>query len=316
MLARALQVAKLTVKEVGADDLGGLAAELAYRFFLAIFPFFIFLGALGGLIATSFGISNPTDRIMTALGGSLPQDASSVLRGQLHAIIDSRNTGLLSVGIIGALWAASSGMNTLIKALNRTHDVQETRPLLKKYLLAVGLTVLAGSAVVIAFVVLVVGQVYGHQIADRAGLQGPFGLLVRYLRWPLVAGLMLVATAFLYWAAPNVKRPIRWLTPGAVMFVGAWLLATYLFGLYVSRFNSYNKTYGALGGVAALLVWFYMTAFILLLGEEVNAVIDQQLGPEAGEEGRRRSAGAMASGAAAARRRTDAAYGSHQGRGG
>ena len=120
--------AKALAKRVGDDDLGGLAAELAYRFFLALFPFFIFLAALSGFITHLFDIQNPTDRIINTIGDTLPSDVTSVLRSQLEEVISSRNLALLSVGIVGTLWAASSAVGSLIKAMNRAYGVRETRP--------------------------------------------------------------------------------------------------------------------------------------------------------------------------------------------
>ncbi len=275
-----VDLGKRTFKEVSADDVSGLSAELAYRFFLAIFPFFILIAALGGFVAHWMHVANPTDRIINALGSSLPADATSVLRGQLQTVIESRNGGILSAGIVGTVLAASAGMNSLIKAMNRVHDVAENRPFVKKYAAIFGLTVLAGAFIVLAFAVMFAGQVFGQQIADKLGGQGAYTELIRFGRWPVAVVLLVVAVAFLYWAAPAIRMPFRLITPGALLFTAVWLLATYLFSLYVAHFSSYNKTYGALAGVVVLMIWFYLTAFILLLGAEVNAVIDQQMQPE------------------------------------
>jgi membrane protein len=275
-----IRASSRVVKEVGDDDLSGAAAELAYRFFLSLFPFFIFLAALGGLISDVFGVSNPTDKIMNELGSALPADASAVLRQQLEQVVESRDIGLLSFGIVGAIWAASSGFGSLMKAMNRTYEVKETRPIWKRYALAIGMTLLAGGAMLAAFVILVTGTVYGLKIAGEIGLDGALATLFTLARWPVVALFLLAAMAFLYWAAPNVDLPFRWITPGALVFAIVWLVMTYLFGLYVSNFGSYNATYGALGGVVILLIWLYLTSFIILLGSEINAVLAQEEVPE------------------------------------
>ena len=127
---RMIQLGKRLYKEVGQDDLSGGATELAFKLFLALFPFFIFLAALGGFIASAFGVDNPTDRIMDALGRSLPSDASSMLRREVDGVMTNRNPALLSVGIIGAIWAASSGIGTIMKITNRVYGVKETRPIM------------------------------------------------------------------------------------------------------------------------------------------------------------------------------------------
>ncbi|MGD0764860.1 MAG: YihY/virulence factor BrkB family protein [Dehalococcoidia bacterium] len=261
-------------KRVGDDDLGGLAAELAYRFFLALFPFFIFLAALSGFITHLFDIQNPTDRIINTIGDTLPSDVTSVIRSQLEEVISSRNLALLSVGIVGTLWAASSAVGSLIKAMNRAYGVRETRPRWERYLLAIGLTVFAGAFLTSSFLVLVIGQAAGTKIADKLGRGGVAGALIPFIHWPASLALVLFAVGFLYRVAPNTRLSIKRILPGAATFTAIWFAATYVFGLYVAHFASYNSTYGALGGVAILMVWFYLTSFILLLGVELNALLE------------------------------------------
>ena len=276
-----IDTAKQLLKKVGDDDLTGLAAELSYRLLLALFPFFIFLAALGGFVAAAANIDNPTERIMDNLQDNLPVDAASVLEGQLEEVLENQNPGLLSVGILGAIWGSSAAMNTAIKAFNRAYHVEETRPFLKRTFLALGLTVLAGVFLVGAFAMLIVGQLFAGAIGDAIGLEGALVTLLNILRFPFVALLVAVAMAFLYRAAPNVDIPFRWVTPGAVMFVVLWIIATIAFGFYVSNIASYNATYGTLGGVIVLMVWLYLTALIALIGAELNAVLQARVQPEA-----------------------------------
>ncbi len=258
------------------DDLTGGAAELAFRFFLALFPFFIFLAALGSFVADVSGVSNPTDEIMDALGKSLPEDAASVLRKQLEAVIGSRDPGLLSFGILGAIWAASGGVGTVMRKMNLAYGVRETRPLWKRLALSLALTALGGGVLVVAFLIFVAGQVYGLRIAEALGMGGLAASVFTLARWPAVIVLALMATAVLFWAAPCVDLRFRWITPGAVLFTAGWLAASYLFGLYIASFGSFNETYGTLAGVVVALLWFYITGFVLLLGAELNAVLAQR----------------------------------------
>lgn len=271
---------KRLVRKVGRDDISGAAAELAYRFFLALFPFFIFLTALGGFIASNLNVQDPTQEIMQVLGKNLPADARSVLEGELRAVIENHDAGLLSIGIIGALWAASSGIGALMKNLNVVFEVKESRPLWKRYALALSLTLVGAGLLVVAFSLLIAGQVYGLEIADEVGLRGVARDVFPLLPWPAAVLMVLVAVAILYWLAPNTEMPVHWITPGAVVFTIAWLAASFLFGLYVSNFGNYNATYGALGGVVILLVWFYLTSFLLLLGAEINAVFAERQADE------------------------------------
>jgi membrane protein len=278
--AEVIHLAKRLYQEARDNDLSGAAAELAYRFFLALFPFFIFIGAMGGLVADLLGVANPTDEIMNELGKSLPPDAASVLRSQLEAVLNSRNVGLMSVGFLLTVWASSSGVGTIIKTTNRAYNVRETRPIWKRWALSITLTVLGGLMLIGAFILFIVGQIYGMEIARELGVGGAAASLLAFARWPVVVILSLTATAVLYWAAPNVHLPFKWITPGALLFTVGWLLASYLFGLYVGRFGGYNTTYGTLGGVVILLIWFYITSLILLLGAQLNAVIAQEAVPE------------------------------------
>jgi membrane protein len=275
---------KRLFKEVGEDDLSGLAAELAYRLLMALFPFFIFLAALGGFVADIFSIDNPADRIVNDLIGALPADAASVLREQLDSILSSKNGALLSFGIVAAIWAASGAMNTVVKALNRTYNVKETRPFWRRYLLTVGMTLFVGIFFVAAFVLLFVGQIFAEDIAREIGIGGFAATLFSLARLPIVLVLLALAVAIVYWAAPNVKLPFRWVSPGSALFITAFVVFTIGFGFYVANFGSYNETYGALAGIVILLIWLYASSFILLLGAELNAVLAKEAEPEAIQE--------------------------------
>lgn len=275
-----MKVGKRLIKAIGEDDISGAATELAYRLFLAIFPFFIFLAAFGGFIADLLEVRNPTQEIMDSLGESLPPDAASVLQRELDSVINSRDLGLVSIGILGAVFAASSGVGTIAKALNRIYGVRETRSRWKRFALALGLTFLGGGFLIGGFLILIIGQLYGLELAQELGIEGATATIFAYSRWPLVIVLVLTALAFLYWAAPNVDLPFKWITPGAVIATIGWLGMTFLFGQYVANFGSYNATYGTLGGVVIALVWFYLSGFVVLLGAEINAVLVEEVMPE------------------------------------
>src|SRR5690606_24428059 len=140
-------------------------------------------------------------------------------------------------GFIGAVWAASSAIGTLIKGFNRIYEVDESRPIWVRYGLAVGLTLFGGAAMLAAIVLLIAGQTYGTELAAEVGLEGTAATVLNIARWPIIAALLVLATAVLYWAAPNVSLPFRWISPGAAIFVVSWIVATFLFGLYVSNFG-------------------------------------------------------------------------------
>jgi membrane protein len=274
------------VERVRRDDVLGLAAELAYRFFLSLFPVLIFVAALGGFVADLLAIRNPTQQIIDLLGAILPPEATRLVRPEIEQLVGEEHPGLLSSGVLGSIWAATGGTNATIKAMNRAYQVPETRPFWKRYLLAIGLTLLAGSLLVVAFGAFVALQAFGEEVAVAFGLGERLEHLLEIASWPAVFLLLLAATALLYAAAPNTDLPARWVSPGAVLFAGGWLLVTYGLGQYVENFGTYEATYGALGGVVVLLVWFYLVAFILLVGGELNALVAERPTPRSSGEDR------------------------------
>ncbi|MEO6397570.1 MAG: YihY/virulence factor BrkB family protein [Tepidiformaceae bacterium] len=276
---------KRVFREFSGDDISGLAAELSYRFFLALFPFFIFLAALGGFVAAAVSSGDPTQRLMDQIGSALPADARSILEDQVRGVLDSRSGGLLSIGIIGAVWAASGAAKALIKALNRVHDVTETRPFWKSTSLALSMTLAGSVAILGSFGLLVATQAFGSDIADAIGAGSAFELTVLVIRWPIIIALVMFAVSLIYWLAPNIDLPFKFVTAGAVTFTAVWLLAAVAFGLYVANFGSYNKTYGTLGGVVVLLTWLYLSNLMLLLGAEINATLAEVRAADAKQVG-------------------------------
>lgn len=280
----AIDIGKRVFQESMQDDVTGLAAEMSYRFLFALFPMFIVVAAAGSMFAQASGVEDPTAELMAMGLDTLPADARSVIEGQLNSLLSSTQPGLLSFGLLAALWAGSGGIKAVIKGMNRAYDVQETRPFWRANLVALALTLLMAVAVIGGFLMLVVGQFFVEQVATTFGDGGWQQTVVSLARWPLVVLLLIVGMAFLYWAAPNAKLPFRWISPGAVLFVIGWLVATAAFGFYVSNFANYNQTYGALGGVIVLMLWLYLTNIILLVGAELNAVLFQRSDPDAAIE--------------------------------
>jgi membrane protein len=260
------------VKQILDDDVPGLAAELAYRFMFATFPFAIFVVALSGFMASWLGIADPGDRIIGAIGNSLPSDLIGPVKAQLDAVLVHTEPQLLSVGALVTLYAAIGGINTLMKAMNRAYDVPETRPLPLRIALAVLLTVLGGVAVVVSFIAIVGGTLASQRLVDGIGLLGVWPAL-SLLRWPAAFMLLVAAVAALLRYAPNFRTPWRSAATAATAFAVVWLVVTYAFGLYVAHFATYDATYGALGSVIVLMLWFYLTAFVLLCAAELAALL-------------------------------------------
>lgn len=278
------------LRQAHRDDVLGLAAELAYRWFLALFPFLILLSAIGARLATALGVQNPTEQFVDLLGEMMPGDAAGQIGPQLEFLVGSQGSGVVSAALFFGLWAATGATKAAIKALNRAYDVEESRPFWKRYLMALGLTLLTIAFIVGAFMLLVITQVFGEPLAQALGEEGTFWTVLMLSRWPVATLLLLLAAAFVYWAAPNIDLPWKWVTPGAALFAGGWLLATVGFTHYAASFADYAESYGAMAGVVVLLIWFYLTALALLMGAELNAIIDQRVG-EQRLEGQRRARG-------------------------
>ena len=274
-----VRVGKRFIGEFQRDDVAGLSAELAYRFLFAIFPFGIFVAALTAFIANALGFADPTSQIMGAVGDNLPAQIADVVRPQLEEVIGKTQPGLLTFGALAALWAATGGMNALIKALNRAWEVDDTRAFLPKTALAVGLTLLGSVGLIASFVTIVGASLLTSQVAAQLGIDRATLDVVSLLRWPLVFILLSVAVAVLYRFAPNFRAPWKWCLVGGAIFSAVWVVATGAFALYVANFANYANTYGALGGVIVLMLWFYLSAMLLVSAAAIVAATLKETQP-------------------------------------
>lgn len=288
------ELVKRTAKETSEDNGLGLAAQLAYYFFLALFPALLFLIALAGMFASPDSIN----QVVGVLGGIAPASVVDILREQLVGLSKANNGSLLTFGVAAALWSSSAAMVGLIESLNRAYDVDEARPWWKQRLLAIGLT-LGVATFILAATALVLS---GPQIADWAsahlGLSPVFGWTWKILQWPLVFALIGTAFSLIYYFAPDVEQDFVWLTPGAVVATVLWLLGSLAFRFYITNFGSYNATYGTIGGVMVLMLWLYITGLVIVVGGELNSEIEHASphGKNAGEKvkGERRVIGPRA----------------------
>lgn len=254
------------------DDLFLLAAGVAFYYLLAIFPALAVIVSIYGMIA------NPADvhQQLTVLGGALPPDAWRVLADQLQTLTQHPNT-TLSIGalvsLLLALWSAKAGIGALMSALNRVYYEQEKRGIVHWHSLALALTVGAIVFLVVALVAIVVVPVLLESIGFREGVQ----ILLAVLRWPLLAvGVMLgLAVIYRYGPSRNEAR-WEWVSWGSVAATVLWVIGSMLFSVYVANFGAYNETYGSVGAVVILMLWFWLTALIILLGAELNAEMEHQ----------------------------------------
>ena len=279
-LPRQLELPKRVAQQTIDDEAPDLAAGLAYRFLFAIFPFGIFVAALAAFVAQGLGLGDPTDEILAAIGDNLPPEVAAQIAPQLEQVLGVTRPGLLSIGAILALWAATSGISSLMSAMNKAYDVDETRNFFAKNARAVLLTILGSIGLLIAFVTLVGGSVLTEQAIKQLGIPEGVWTTVSLIRYPVVLALVALAVAVLFRYGPNVAVSFRWTLVGGIVFAILWVVATVIFGLYVANFANYANTYGALGGVIVLMLWFYITALLLLVAAETTSVLAKEHEPE------------------------------------
>ncbi len=285
---------KRTAREVIADNCLGLAAQLAYYFFLALFPALLFLVAIISFIP----VHGLLDAITSSLARVAPYEALQLVQEQILNIAHQKNGGLLTLGMLGTIWSTSSGVSAIIDTLNQAYDIQEARPWWKVKLVALGLTLALAVFIVVSTALVLVGPTLGEKIAGWAHLGPAFALTWKIVQWPVVFLLVTLAIALIFYYAPDAEQEWIWITPGAVLATVLWLLISLGFKFYVTRFASYNATYGAIGGAIVLMLWFYVSALAVLVGAEMNSEIEHAspYGKDPGEKeiGEKKKLGATA----------------------
>ena len=266
------QVTRRAFAEGKSDNVPILAGGVAFFAFLAVFPAMIAALSLYGLVADPAQVADQVGR----LAELLPETARPLIVDQLNSVAAGGGTALgwgLVISVLAAFWSASGGTMNLIKATNVAYDEDESRGFVKLRGIALALTVGA-----IIFVLLAVALVAGVPVVLNAiGLSGFALTIAQVARWVLLFVLVTVALAVIYRVAPDRKAPrFAWVSTGALVATVLWLIGSILFSVYVSNFGSYNKTYGALAGVVVLMLWLYLTCYIVLLGAEINAESEKQ----------------------------------------
>jgi membrane protein len=265
-----MEATRRTYDKVLTDDCLGRAAQLAYYFLFALFPFLLFLTTLLGYIP----VPDLLGHIMLLLAHALPREALTLVQDNVYSLVTQPRGGLLSFGIIAALWTSSSAITAIMADLNRAYGVEENRPWWKVRITALLLTIGFSLFVIAATVLLIFGPQLGTWLASIVGLGDVFAVVWTVARWVIILGCLIVALAALYYFAPDVQQQWRWITPGSVCAVIGWILASLGFAYYVNNFGSYNATYGSIGAVIVLLTWMYVTGFFILVGGELNSEIE------------------------------------------
>jgi len=283
-----------TYREVLADNCLGLAAQLAYYFFLALFPALLFLVAIVSFVP----ITGLLDAITQDLARIAPGEVLVIVQDQILKIAHEKNGGLLTLGMLGTIWSTSSGLDAIIDTLNQAYDIQEGRSWWRVKLLALGLTCALAVFVVASFGLVLIGPTLAEKIAQWAHLGPAFAWGWAILQWPVIFALVALGIAIIYYYAPDAVQEWVWITPGSLLATALWMLVSLAFKFYVSHFATYNATYGAIGGVIVLMLWFYLSAFAVLVGAELNSEIEHAspYGKDPGEKvaGEKKMIGAVA----------------------
>lgn len=264
-----LVLVKKSVKAFLDDDMTTYASALAFQVFFSLFPFLLFLIALLGFL----NLSDFFEWIRQQAQLLLPGQAMEQVNKVIHELKQPKG-GLMSIGAIVALWTASAGVRATMNALNTAYDVEEGRPAWKLYPLSILYTIGIAAMMIAAAALFVIGPQAVQWVAGKIGLEQIFVVLWTWLRWPLVLFLFTLAIAVVYYVAPDVEQDFRFITPGATLAVIVWIVASLGFDFYVRKFSDYNATYGSVGAIIVMLLYFYISSAVLLFGAEINAVIE------------------------------------------
>jgi membrane protein len=267
------RVLKRTVSQFGDDKLTTWAAALTYYAVLSIFPALLALVSILGVIGPS-----ATQPLIDNLSTVAPGPAKDILTNALKGLQSNRgaSTITLIIGLAAAIWSASGYIGAFMDAANAVWDAPEGRPIWKRIPLRLAVTCVMLLLLSASALAVVLTGPLAHSIGDVIGLGSTFVTVWNIAKWPVLLLVVSFMISLLYWAGPNVKHPrFPWVTPGGVLAVLLWIVASALFALYVANFSSYNKTYGSLGGVIVFLIWLWITNLIILLGAEFNSEMER-----------------------------------------
>jgi membrane protein len=264
------ELLKRTYRDAMDDDALGLAAQLAYYFFLALFPAILCVIALASFLPlTSF-----TDDIVASLGRFAPPEMLSIIQEQMIRLSEGNDGGLLGIGLLGAIWSSSAAMVAMISAMNKAYDIEEGRAWWKVRITAVVLTAGLAIFIVLAFGLIVAGPQVADGLASRFGLGTVFVWTWKVLQWPVAFAFAVTGIGLVYYFAPDAEQDWAWITPGSLLAAGLLVIGSLGFRYYVVTFGAYEATYGAIAGVILLMLWFYLAGLVLVIGAEVSAEIE------------------------------------------
>lgn len=266
-------VLKRTVSEFREDNLTDWAAALTYYAILAIFPALIVLVSILGLAGDS-----ATNTVLDNINQLGPGPAQDIVSGAIKQIASSQGTAGVAfvLGLLAALWSASGYVGAFSRASNVIYETEEGRPFWKLRPLQVGMTLVLLLLVAVSAIAIVISGPLTAEVGKIFGVEGTAVTLFNIIKWPVIVLIVITMLAILYYGAPNVRHPgFRWITPGGILAVLLWIVASVGFAFYVSNFSSYNATYGSLAGVIVFLIWLWISNVAVLLGAEMNAELER-----------------------------------------
>lgn len=254
-------------KRVVDMDVTGLGAQLAFFFLLSIFPLLIFLITLLPYLNLS------KDQVYQFLIRVVPAEIYVLIEETLNEILTNQNSGLLSFGLIATVWTASLGMNALINSLNKSYEVVESRPLLIARGMSIVSTILLIFIIIVALVLPIFGRQIGLLLFSYLGLEAGFLEIWGIFRYTIPFLIIFIVCSVIYWIAPNVRLDVRSVLGGAAFTTIGWLAVSFGFSIYINNFGNFSATYGSIGGIILMLLWLYISAMLLLIGGQFNAVM-------------------------------------------
>ena len=248
-------------------DVTGLGSQLAFFFLLSLFPLLIFLITLLPFLNIDEA------QIFLYIRDYAPASVAVLIENTLGEILENRNGGLLSVGVLATVWSASKGMNALTKALNRSYFTEETRSFIVSRGMSIVFTIMLIVVLLVALILPVFGKQIGFIVFSFLGIGGSFVTLWGSLRWIIPPILIFCVFTMVYWVVPNLKIRLKSVLPGALFATVGWILTSLIFSFYVGNFGNFSNTYGSIGAIIVLMMWLYFSAIILMLGGQLNAVM-------------------------------------------
>ncbi|WP_390622747.1 YihY/virulence factor BrkB family protein [Clostridium tetanomorphum] len=255
------------IKRIIDDEIPALASQLSYSLLLSFFPFLIFVMTLIGFSSID------TDFVLMEMSNILPKSAYQLVYNTVIEMLETRNTNLLSFGIIFTLWTASSGFRGVIKGINKAYDEKEKRSFIEVVFISILSTLGLGFLIIITILLLVFGQIIGSILAKNLGFSNMFNIIWDLVRYIIIIFSMIFIFALIYNLVPSRKLRWREVMPGAIFATFGWLITSFGFAFYVNNFGNYSRVYGSIGAVIVLLTWLYLTSIIIITGGEINAVI-------------------------------------------